>query len=124
MGRVLMYLAIGGLALFVGTATFLTEHGGGSTAAVAQVTVHNLRMSPQSYVGKVVTTEGRLSFTEEHGLFQVVSEDLAVVIRTYDGAEDLPQLSGLDVRVTGRFGFDSELGIYLDADSVTALALP
>ena len=122
MGRLLMYTAIGLLAVFVGTATFLTEGGGGSTAAISQVSVHNLRSSPQTYLGQIVTTEGRLAFSDEHGLYQVVSEDnLAVVIREYKGSGELRRLDGKQVRVTGQFGVDPDLGIFIDAAEIRGL---
>ncbi len=119
MGRFLMYCAIGGLAFFVLTAALLLEHGGGSTASINQVSVHDLGLSPPLYRGKVVTTEGLLTFSEAHNLYQIVDgTSLAIIIRTYAHPEELKSLSGKRVRVTGRFDFDETNGIYLDADAV------
>jgi hypothetical protein len=119
MGRALMYATLVGLALFVLSATFLFEHGGGATQAVAQVSLHELRTSPKSFEGNTVTTEGVLDFAGERGVYQVSdNQSLFIVIRNYTGSEDLMGLRGRRVKVTGRFGLDKEHGAYIDADVV------
>jgi len=119
MGRFLMYFTIGVLAGFVLVASLLLQHGGGSTAAISQVSVHDLGASPPQYKGKVVTTEGVLSLSPAHNLYQIVDgTSLAIVIRAYPPAADLQSLSGKRVRVTGRFDFDETNGIYLDAELI------
>lgn len=123
MGRFLMYCTIGVLAVFVLVASLLLEHGGGSTAAISQVSVHDLGLAPPLYQGKVVTTEGLLNFSPAHNLYQIVDgTSLAIVIRTYPPADDLQSLSGKRVRVTGRFDFDETNGIYLDAELIRLAA--
>lgn len=118
-GRLLLYFVLALLAFFVLSTTFILKSGGGSTAAVAHVTMHELRTSPQRYRGQVVTTEGILRMSVEHGLREVTDETgLAILIRGNAGSEDLDRLQGSPVRVTGRFGFDAEHGIFIDAQAV------
>jgi len=121
MGRFFMYATIGALAFFVLSATFVIESGGGFTAAVSPVSVHNLRTSPENYRGRHITTEGTLRFTQETARFALVDdENQAVVILKYD-SEQLRALQDQKVSVAGRFGFDAELGIYIEADIVSPL---
>ena len=121
MGRFFMYATIGALAFFVLSATFVIDSGGGSTAAVAQVSVHNLRASPETYRGRHVTTEGTLRFAQETARFALVDdENQAVAILKYD-SHKLRELQDRKVSVAGRFGFDAEIGIYIEADTVSPL---
>ncbi len=121
MGRFLMYTAIALLALFVLSVALILEHVGDSSDAVADATVHDLRLSPDSYQGRIVTIRGALRFTPDTGQFQVVDADTqAVVIVGYD-VRELQRLNGHNVTVMGRFDFDQETGIYISAQRVTAL---
>ncbi len=121
MGRFFMYATIGALAFFVLSATFVIESGGGFTAAVSQVSVHNLRTSPQSFRDRQVTTQGTLRFAKETARFEIVDEEnQAVLILKYD-SDRLRELQNRKVSVAGRFGFDAELGIYIEADIVSPL---
>ncbi len=121
LGRVLMYSLLLALALFVLLVTFLAERGGGSTSTVAQVSIRSLRSAPQIYDGQTVTTDGVLSFSQEHGLYQIADDsNQAVLIRKYRDEEALKALSGQRVRATGQFGSNAEDGIYIDADVVQA----
>ncbi len=119
MGRFLMYFTIGALAVFVLVASLLLQHGGGSTAAVSQVSVHDLGASPPQYQGKVVITEGLLNFNQDRSRYEIIDgTSLPIMIRTYPPAADLESLRGNRVRVTGRFDFDETSGIYMDADAI------
>ena len=121
MGRFFMYATIGALAFFVLSATFVIDSGGGFTAAVAQVSVHNLRASPETYRGRHVTTQGTLRFAQETARFALVDdENQAVAILKYD-SHKLRELQDRRVSVAGRFGFDAEIGIYIEADTVSPL---
>jgi len=123
MGRFLMYFTIGALAVFVLVASLLLQHGGGSTAAISQVSVHDLGLTPPLYRGKVVTTEGLLNFNPDRSRYEITDgTSLAIMIRTSPPAADLESLSGKRVRVTGRFDFDETSGIYMDADVIRLAA--
>ena len=114
-GRVIMYAFLILLALFVLAVTFVTESGGGSSATIAQVSLHTLRTAPQAYEGQLVATEGVLGFSQEHQLFQITDQtSIAVIIRGYADEEQMRSLEGQRVRVTGRFGFDEETGVYIE----------
>jgi hypothetical protein len=116
MGRTLMYGTIVLLAVFVLSATFVLEHGGDSIASVQQVSARDLNTNPATFEGTPITTQGTLSFSEEHQLYQIVDPDgYAVVIREYTGDIPLQGLLGDEVRVSGEIGADSELGVYIDA---------
>ncbi|TMB99097.1 MAG: hypothetical protein E6J42_04205 [Chloroflexi bacterium] len=118
MGRFLMYAVIGALALFVLSAGLLLEHGGGSSVAVADVTLHDLRLRPEVYKGQKVVLPGTLRYSSEVHHYQVVDgEQQTVVISGYDETQLRP-LEGKTVEVAGRFDFDTDTGIYIDADTV------
>jgi len=119
MGRALMYAALAGLAVFVLSATFILDHGGESIAAVQSVTVHDLTSSPNSWDGSPVSVDGMFSYGEEHAEYQLVDEgNFAVLIRKHHVSTDLSDLVGQRVRVSGVFGIDDDLGVYIDADAV------
>ncbi len=123
MGRTLMYAAIAALAVFVLSATFLLKHGGESIASVQQVSVHDLTNGPTRFADMSVTTVGVLSFSEEHGRYQLVDEgNFAVIIRRYAGEELLDVLVDRRVRVRGVFGIDQELGVHINASYIGPVA--
>jgi hypothetical protein len=116
MGRTLMYGTIVLLAVFVLLSTFILDHGGKSIASVQHVTIRDITTSPAQFEGVPVTTQGTLSFSEEHDHYQLVDpEGIAVLIREYDGDIPLQGILGQEVRVSGEFGSDAELGAYIDA---------
>lgn len=120
MGRAIMYGTLVALALFVLSATFLLQHGGGATPAVAHVGLRELRSSPKLFQGNIVTTEGVLKLDGETAAYQVSDDNsLFIVIRAYAGSEDLTALLGWRVKVTGRFGLDDEHGVFIDADVIS-----
>lgn len=123
MGRTVMYAAIAALAVFLLSDTFLLKHGGESVAAVQHVSVHDLTTGPSVFDGESVATTGLLGFSEEHGRYQLVDEgNFAIIIRQYASEEVLDGLVGRRVRVSGVFGISPESGVYIDADSVGAVA--
>jgi len=114
-----MYGLILGLALFVAATYLLVETGGrSSTAAAREVAIVDLTTSADTFDGEDVTTMGDLSFSEEHGSYQVTEDGIAIVIRGYSDEAILASLNGKTVRVTGRFGADAESGTYIEASSV------
>jgi len=120
IGRFLLYTAIALLALFVLGSTFVLRHGGGYTSDRPPVTIHDLRLLPEAYRDKTVTTEGTLHFSPDLGQYEVVdSDNQAVVLQGYD-EEELKNLVGETVTVTGRFGIGEETGIYIDVDFIGA----
>ncbi|MEX0683633.1 MAG: hypothetical protein WD904_12970 [Dehalococcoidia bacterium] len=119
MGRAFMYAALVALAVFVLSATFVLEHGGASIAAVQHILIHDLTTSPEAYEGTPITTEGTLTFSDEHDRHQLVGDgNLAVIIREYHGKFDLADLEGREVEISGQFGIDDDFGVYIDADFV------
>ncbi len=124
MGRFLMYTTLLVLALFVASSYLILEHGGGTIAAVQDVTVHDLTLRPTSYDGQPVTTSGTLNHNEDLGLWELIEEDanFAVVIRNFEDETLLESLDGKRVRVHGVFGSDTEIGTYINADSVHEVA--
>ena len=120
MGRLLIYLCILVLAVFVLAAAFLLQAGGGSTSAAMQISVHDLSVAPRDHAEERVATTGVLRFLHEpDDHFVVTADGLGVIIRDYD-EEALRALDAQAVTVTGRFGFDRQTGTYIDAESVTA----
>ena len=117
IGRIILYLVIAALGVFVLTASFALEHGGGYTSTRPPVTVHDLRLLPETYRGQTVTTEGTLRLSAE-AKYEVVDADNQSV--TIVGYEELALQAMLDqtVIVTGRFDIDETLGVYIDADSI------
>ena len=123
MGRTLMYAAITALAAFLLSATFVLQHGGQSIASVRQVSVHDLTTGPSLFDGQNVTTAGLLSFSEEHGHYQLVDEgNFAVIIREYRGGTPLDDLLGRRVRASGAFGIRQESGVHIDANYIGPVA--
>ncbi|HET8943734.1 MAG TPA: hypothetical protein VFO59_03055 [Dehalococcoidia bacterium] len=117
IGRIVLYTVIALLGVFVLTASFALEHGGGYTSTRPPVTVHDLRSLPESYVGQTVTTEGTLTLSAE-GKYQVVdASGQSVVVQGYEEAV-LQGMLDRTVIVTGRFDIDAELGVYIDADTI------
>jgi hypothetical protein len=123
MGRAIMYAIILSLAAFVLAVTFLFQHGGSErSAAVADITtVHDLRLQPALYKDRNVTTEGIIGFNSQTGQFTLVDgEDQSLVITGYD-RDELSILEGVAVRISGRFGFGPDTGIFIDAEIVRRL---
>ena len=120
MGRVLLYVVIAVLALFVLAAAFVLETGGGSTEAATEVSVHDLSVAPQAYAGERVSTEGVLRFEEREEQFVVSAGGLGIVVLGIS-VEKLRRLDSQTVAVTGRFGFDEAMGAYIEADVVRSL---
>ena len=119
MGRFLMYACLLVLAVFVLSAAFLLQSGGGTSSAAMPVSVHDLSTAPEEHDDERVSTTGVLRFLHEpDDHFVVTAEGLGVIVRGYDEAA-LRALDGQTVTVTGRFGFDKETGTYIDAESVT-----
>lgn len=117
MGRTLMYATLTVLAVFVLSATFLLEHGGGSTSAVSVVSVHDLLLTPEVYQGRDVTLQGVLRFDDAAKRFVVAAEGQGVAIKS-----NLPETSPLrdqTVRATGRVGIEQDVGVYIDAVVIT-----
>ena len=119
MGRFLMYACLLVLAVFVLSAAFLLQSGGGTSSATMPVSVHDLSVAPQDHDDERVSTTGVLRFLHEpDDHFAVTADGLAIVLRGY-AEEALRAMAGQEVTVTGRFGFDED-GTYIDAESVTA----
>jgi hypothetical protein len=125
VGRALMYTALVALITFVLSTYFLVEHGGGKISAVQEVSLHGLTLTPQNYEGEVVSTSGRLVHNDNLNVYEIGSpdENYPVVIRMSDERVLVP-LVGQDVIVTGLFGFENGLGVYIEADSVRPAASP
>jgi len=120
MGRFLMYACLLVLAVFVLSAAFLLQSGGGTSSAAPTVSVHDLSTAPEEHDDERVSTTGVLRFLHEpNDHFVVTAEGLGVIVRGYDEAA-LRALDGQSVTVTGRFGFDDKNGTYIDAESVSA----
>ena len=120
MGRFLIYLCILVLAVFVLTAAFLLQSGGGTSSAAMPVSVHDLSVAPQAHDDERVVATGVLRLIHEpNDHFLVTEEGLGVIVRGYDD-DVLRALDGQTVTVTGRFGYDADTGTYIDAESVTA----
>ncbi len=118
IGRILLYAIIAVLGVFVLTSTFALEHGGGYTSIRPPVSVHDLRLLPDSYKGKTVTTEGNLHYSPDLEQYEVVDADQqAVVVLGYEETA-LQGMVGKTVIVTGRFDIDDEHGIFIDIDSI------
>lgn len=117
-----MYATIVALAVFVLSSYVLLNHGGGSIAAVQTVTVSDLSSGPRSYDHKPVTTEGVLSFSEEHDEYQLVDADFAVIITDEDPNNDPAEFDGDRVRVSGIFLLDDDLGSYIEAHAIERTA--
>ncbi len=119
MGRFLMYLTIGALGVFVLSATFILDHGGGSTAAVSEVSVHDLLMAPERYRGHEVTTEGVLKFDSTTDGYLVTAEGQGIIVRFAEA--ELRLLRDQAVRITGRFDYEQDTGVYIKANVVTRM---
>jgi hypothetical protein len=125
VGRALMYSALVALVTFVLSTYFLLERGGGKIAAVQEVSLHTLTTAPTAYEGQVVSTSGRLVHNDDLNVYEIGApdENYPVVIRTLD-ERVLASLAGRDVIVTGLCGFESGVGVYIEADSVRPAASP
>lgn len=121
LGRAFLYLFIVALALFVLASYTLIKNGGGHPiAAVQQVSVHDLTTQAPLYEGHTVVTTGRLSFSDEHERFQLVDDaNFAVVIKDYPDQAQLEALKDSRVKVSGTFGYEKDLGVYIEADAIT-----
>ena len=118
IGRILLYTIIALLGVFVLGSTFALEHGGGYTSTRPPVSVHDLRLLPEPYKGKTVTTEGILRYSPDIEQYAVVDADQqSVVVLGYDETA-LQGMVDRTVIVTGRFDIDEEHGIYIDIDSI------
>ncbi len=118
IGRILLYTIIALLGLFVLGSTFALEHGGGYTSSRPPISVHDLRLLPESYKGKTVTTEGILRYSPDLERYAVVDADQqSVVVLDYNETA-LQGMVDKTVTVTGRFDIDEEHGIYIDIDSI------
>jgi hypothetical protein len=124
MARVITYVVIAGLGLFVLATTFLITKGGGSAnlADEETVSVHDLSLNPEEHRGDSVVTQGALAFSEDIKQYQVVDDGIAIVVVGYE-EEAFQELEGQHVRVAGRFDFDLGTGIFIDAESITATAV-
>jgi hypothetical protein len=125
VGRALMYTALVALVTFVLSTYFLLEHGGGKIAAVQEVSLHDLTLTPHNYEGEVVSTSGKLVHNDDLNVYEIGApdENYPVVIRTLH-ERVLASLVGQDVIVTGLCGFESGVGVYIEADSVRPAASP
>jgi hypothetical protein len=113
-----LYTVIAALGVFVLTSTFALEHGGGYTSSRPAVSVHDLRLLPEAYRGKTVTTEGTLHYSTDLKQYEVVDADQqAVVVTDYDETV-LDGMVGRTVIVTGTFDVDPHRGIYIAIDSI------
>jgi len=118
IARIITYAVIAVLAVFVLSTTFLLDRGGGKAEPDdGVISVHDLSSNPEAHRGEIITTEGTLNFSDETKQYQVVDNDIAVVVTGYD-TEALVALTGQPVLVTGRFDFDGSQGIYIDADVI------
>jgi hypothetical protein len=115
MGRLVMYLVIVALGIFVLVATFLVEGGGKSTATIGMITVEDLVTQPDRYGDREIATRGTLQYDEADGTYYV-SDSVERLRLVYEpgGIDDLIET---DVRVTGRLLYD-DAGVYIDADRV------
>ena len=118
VGRFLMYATIAALAVFVLSSYVLLQHGGGSIAAVQTVSIQDLTSGSRSFENKPVTTEGVLSYSNEHGEYQIVENEFAVIIKDQDTNNDPVEFDGERVRVSGTFRTSDELGAYIDAHAI------
>lgn len=118
IGRILLYTIIALLGVFVLGSTFALEHGGGYTSTRPPISVHDLRLLPETYKGKTVTTEGILRYSPDLERYDVVDADQqSVVVLDYDETA-LQGMVDRTVIVTGRFDIDEEHGIYIDIESI------
>lgn len=121
-----MYGFILALAAFVFAAYFLIKDDGGRpTEAVQELTIHDLTTRIAEFKGKVVTTTGRVTFSEEHGEYQVTDDgNFAVIIRGWDDRNQLAALKDKYARVTGTFDFEDGFGVFIQADTVVPVESP
>lgn len=117
MGRLVLYSVIAALALFLLGTSLLLGHGGGSTAAATEVSVHDLLTMPERYRGRDVTTEGVLKADLASGGYILTADGLRVVVH-YD-KPSLAALNDAAVRVTGRFDWERDTGVYIQAAAIT-----
>lgn len=115
IGRLVMYLVIAALGIFVLSATFLVEAGGKSTATVGLISVADLVMQPDQYDDREVATRGTLEHDEGDGTYYV-SESIERLRLVFEPGE-IDELVGTIVRVTGRLQYDDR-GVFIEADRV------
>ncbi len=121
MGRLIVYSLILILAVFLLTTVFVLKRGGDPSAAVMQVSVHDLSMARRAHAQELVTTRGVLRLVQEPAEhFLVTADGLGILVRGYD-IRELRKLVEQEVTVTDRFGFDAVDGTYIEADSVTPI---
>ncbi len=120
MGRTLMYSAIGGLAVFVLSAAFLVQSGGGSIAQAGDRSIHDLFLEPERFDGAGVTTEGVLRPGNSGEEFLVTADGLGIIVRS-DSLDRLRELEGRKVRISGRFGVDEDAGVFIDAITIVEI---
>jgi hypothetical protein len=120
-----MYVVIGLLALFVLSSAFILEHGGSSLGAVQTVTIHDLTLTAPNYQGSPVTTEGTLTYSDEHDRYQLSDDgNFAIIIRHYSDEDDLAEWVGQRVRISGIFGYEKDFGVYIDAEAAEEIVHP
>ncbi len=120
MARILTYVVIVVLGIFVITTTFLLDGDGSGAnpdAPEGTISIHDLSLQPARYKGDTVTTVGNVMFSADTNQHQVVEDGQAIVITGHE-VEALRALEGQHVSVTGRFDFDAETGIYIDAEEI------
>jgi len=119
IARIITYTVLAALSIFVLATSFLLDRGGGSATPDEEgtVSIHDLSANPDAYRGETVTTLGTLGLSGDTTQYQLVDENLAVVVKGYD-LDDLQSLSGQRVSVTGRFDFADLTGIFIDADVI------
>jgi len=70
----------------------------------------------------MATSDGILTYCEEHDRDQVVDDgNFAVSIKDYDDEDDLEELTGQRVRVSGVFNYEDDFGVFIEADIVEAV---
>lgn len=119
MGRLVLYTVIAALALFLLGTSLLLDHGGGFTAAAAEVSVHDLLTMPERYRGRDVTTEGVLKADLASGGYILTADGLGVIIRY--NKPGLAALNDVAVRVTGRFDWERDVGVYIQAAVISGV---
>ena len=118
IGRIFLYTIIALLGVFVLTSTFALEHGGGFTSARPPISIHDLRLLPESYRDHTVTTEGTLHYSADLDQYQVVDADQQAVVLLGYNESLLRTMLGKTVTVTGRFDVNEEAGVYIDVESI------
>jgi hypothetical protein len=115
-----MYGLIIGLAVFVAATYFLIDTGGGAhSAAAREISVVDLARGAPNFDGEDVITTGTLSYSEEHGAYQITDKgNYAIILRGYSDEALLASLKNKTVQVTGTFSYDTKSGVYIETSSV------